>query len=440
MAPIAAARERADPALPRVLYVGFSDLRGGAAIASSRLIQKLVSNGQVAALELVNLQLGNAPWTLSLNGAFRSQIWHQSRKVFAARNVAMSDPYGWLPMEAAYFQRVLDVWQPDVIHLHNLHGGRGIIPLAILPHAAKTAPIVWTLHDMWLTTGHCAYSLGCERWRVGCGDCPDLSLYPHLLRDKTRAIVAEKAPLLAEANPILVTPSQWLANVAALSPATKQLRSRVIANGVDLSLFAPDHRDQKRAEMNIGPDDVTIMFAAETLSGDPRKGAIELRQAVSILSNQKRDAPIHVILMGNAGDEVLAGLPNLKPHNIGYVSDPLTAAQLYAAADLFVCPSLQDNLPNTLLEASACGTASLVFDGSGSGETIEDGVTGAIVELGDTATLAQQISKLISNPDRLREMGQAARARAENLYSDERMAVDYLNLYQNLIEQRSEAI
>lgn len=437
MSPVERARAAAPSDRPRVLFIGFSDQRGGAAIASGRLINQLVKEEKIAALELVNLQLVDAPWTLSLERAFRFKPWRLARKAIGGINVAKSDPYGWLPLEANYLRRLVDIWQPDVIHMHNLHGGRGTIPLSILPEIGEKVPIVWTLHDMWAATGHCAYSMGCNRWDKGCGNCPDLNLYPHILRDRTAQIVDEKKPLLSDANPVLVSPSRWLRDVVQQAPATKALDARVIANGIDLSLFNPKHRNAKRAELKIAANSPTLMFAAETLSGDNRKGAVELHEALRHLTGTYDGPPIEVILMGGAGDELLNGLPNLNVHDMGFISDQLEAAQIYAAADLFVCPSLQDNLPNTLLEASGCSTASIVFDGSGSLETIEDGVTGAVVPLGDASAFGQKIATLIADPARLRAMGEAARSRAESHYSAARMASDYFDLYQELIDKSS---
>ena len=439
MSPVRKARQQADPDLPRILYIGFSDQRGGAAIASGRLIRRLVDERRAEALELVNLQLNDAPWTISLDRAFRFIAWRQLRKAIGARNAAFSDPYWWLPLEAGYLRRIVDVWQPDIIHMHNLHGGRGTIPLSVLPEISQTVPIVWTLHDMWVATGHCAYSLGCEGWRHGCGNCPDLTLYPHILRDRTAQVVKTKQPVLRDASPVLVSPSQWLCNVVNSSPATRGLDARVIANGIDLQLFNPSYRLETRQSLGIQEGWPTLMFAAETLSGDPRKGAMELRDALAKISRAHEGEPVDVILMGNAGNELLKGLSGFRVHDMGFISEPLEAAKLYAAADLFVCPSLQDNLPNTLLEASACGTASIVFDGSGSLETIENDVTGAVIPLGDTTAFGKKVASLVDQPKQLREMGVAARQRAETLYSDHRMARDYLDLYRELIAARKAA-
>lgn len=137
--------------------------------------------------------------------------------------------------------------------------------------------------------------------------------------------------------------------------------------------------------------------------------------------------------MGADGFDLLDGIEGLKIHKTGFVSEPEAAARFYAAADIFVCPSLQDNLPNTLIEAAACGTASVVFDAGGCPETIEEGVTGLIVPFADAEALGATIANLLDNPERRHGMGRAARMQAEQQYGAGRMATDYLKLYNELI-------
>ena len=427
----------ADPDRMHVMYIGFSDQRGGAAIASGRLISKLEARGDIAPLEIVTLQKGHAPWTVSIDRAHRFFGWRQMRKAIAARNVIASDPYGWLPFETAYIRRAVEAWSPEIIHIHNIHGGRGTMPLSLLEELARAAPIVWTLHDMWATTGHCAYSLECEGWKTGCSKCPHLGYYPSLQRDRAGKIVEDKRRIFEAAQPVLVPPSRWLGDIAQTARATAGLEVRVLANGVDLTVFNPAVRDKTRAGLGIAPDRQVLMFAAESLAGDTRKGARELRGAVEHLQAARSNAAIDIILMGGSGEELLEGIAGLEIHRPGFISDPQEAAGLYAAADLFICPSLQDNLPNTLVEASACGTASVAFDIGGCPEIIEHGVTGAIVPEGDARAMGEAIAKLLDDPALLAGLGSAARERAEALYSDDRMASDYLALYRELAGRRS---
>lgn len=438
MQPFMELREASREASMRVLTIGFSDVKGGAAIASSRLIEKLGKRGDIATIHLVGRQQGADLRTISLDRAHRFIVWRQFRKALAAWNVARSDPYGWMPFETAYVRRILDIWQPQVIHLHNLHGGWGTVPPPALELLAAHAPVVWTLHDMWAATGHCAYSLGCERWREGCGQCPDLSLYPSMWRDRTRVVVEKRKRIFGKARPVMITPSRWLRDVALDAHATRDLDVRVIPNGVDLAVFNPAGRTAARERLGIAQDRPVLMFAAETLDGDQRKGGRQLRAALEQVQEVRQGRALDIILMGGSGESLLRGIPGLVIHGAGFVSDAAEAAGLYAAADLFICPSLQDNLPNTLIEAAACGTAAAVFDAGGSGETVEHDVTGKIVPAGNAPAMALAIASLADNGTLLAQMGRAARQRAERLYGDELMAKQYLSLYRELISERGQ--
>lgn len=437
MLPLKKQRASARRSALRILKIGFSDVNGGAAIASSRLIDTLEQKNDIATLHLVGRQHGTEFRTVSLDRVHRFILWRQLRKALAAWNVVQADPYAWMPFESAYLRRTLETWEPHVIHLHNLHGGWGTIPPRSLEMLSAKAPVVWTLHDMWATTGHCAYSLGCERWRDGCGQCPDLSLYPAMWRDRTRQVVEGRRQIFGNARPILVTPSRWLRDVACNAHATRGLDVRVIPNGVDLSVFHPARRAAARERLDVANGRTLLMFAAETLDGDQRKGGRQLRTAIERVQQLRHGRPLDIILMGGSGESLLHGIAGLEIHGAGFVSDAAEAASLFAAADLFICPSLQDNLPNTLIEAAACGTAAAVFDAGGSAETVEHGVTGVVVQAGDATAMADAIVAIADDAAQLAKMGRAARLRAEKLYDANLMADEYLSLYRELVARSS---
>lgn len=436
MRPFRKAREAADPQTMRVLFLGSYDTRGGAAIAATRLISRLARDKTVEVLQIVSRQHSDAPWTISIDRAHRFPAWRKLRQASAARNIACADPFNWLPFETRYIRRAIEIWQPDIIHLHNLHGALGTIPTAMLARLARNVPIVWTLHDMWIATGHCAYSMDCEGWRNGCGNCPNLSAYPSLLFDRTAAIVRSRTRALTEASPTLVTPSHWLHDVVKEAPATRGLDVHVIPNGIDLDVFNSDGREATRKRLGIAPDCPVLMFAAETLDGDPRKGGRELRAAIERVQQIRANAPLDIILMGGGGAGLLTGIDGLAVHPVGFVSEEREAAAFYAAADLFVCPSLQDNLPNTLIEAAACGTAAVAFDVGGCGEVIETGITGKTVVVGDVFALSIAIADSLADDDGLARMGMAAREMAERCCAEERMTSDYVTLYHQITQRR----
>ncbi|WP_455371662.1 glycosyltransferase, partial [Petrachloros mirabilis] len=192
-----------------------------------------------------------SPYEGRLRGAWRLRRWLQE--------YAAHPPNWWqarLGMENYNFPetwRVLTIAnsQPDILHCHNLHGGwlsrGGYFDLRALPWLSRQVPVMVTLHDTWLLSGHCAYTLGCDRWKAGCGICPDLSIYPALLRDGTAFNWKRKKDIYANSRLYVATPSRWLMGQVEQSMlASSVVEARVIPNGVDGSVFSPGPKRQAR--------------------------------------------------------------------------------------------------------------------------------------------------------------------------------------------------
>ena len=149
----------------------------------------------------------------------------------------------------------------DLIHAHNLHGD--YFDLAALASASRSRPVVVTLHDEWLMTGHCACTLGCERWRNACGQCPRLDVYPAIRRDATAENLARKREIYRDLRVVAVAPSRWLlerARASALSAAITE--SRIIPNAVDLEIFAPGDRSEARRHLGFPEQALIFLFSA----------------------------------------------------------------------------------------------------------------------------------------------------------------------------------
>ena len=262
------------------------------------------------------------------------------------------------------FLRWVESYQPDVIHLHNLHGYYLHVGLLFdyLQHCGKR--VIWTLHDCWSFTGHAAYceAAGCERWKNGCERCAKRSEYPKSLVDRSAWNWKRKKALFsAIPNLELVTPSKWLAGLVSQSflgayPCT------VIHNGIDISVFSPGEDGGVRQRFRLG--DRRIVFGAAAL-WDARKGLEDFFALTDILDQSK----YRIILVGLSQDQIQA-----LPENV--IGLPRTnsakeLAELYAAADAYVNPTYEDNYPTTNLEAIACGTPVISYDTGGSPESAE---------------------------------------------------------------------
>lgn len=280
---------------------------------------------------------------------------------------------------------------PDIIHLHNIHGY--YINVEILFNYLKEAskPVVWTLHDCWSFTGHCAYFdyVGCDKWKIGCYSCPEKKAYPSsLIFDNSKNNYLNKKRIFTGVkNLTIVTPSQWLANLVQES-FLNEYPVNVINNGIDLNTFRPNEGDFRK-KFNLNGKFIILGVASVW---DRRKG---LKYFVELADKVSEDEVI--VLVGLTEKQM-----NQIPENIIGITRTNNVEELvdiYSSADVFVNPTLEDNFPTTNLEALACGTAVITFDTGGSPESI-DKITGIEIENRTSNQIYEVISKLRRSPFR----------------------------------------
>ena len=320
------------------------------------------------------------------------------------------------------FLRWLDAEKPDLVHLHNLHGFYLHVGLLFDYLRERDIPVVWTLHDAWPLTGHCAFfdESRCAKWQTGCHDCPWHRLaYPYaFLRDPSRVNwLAKRAAFSGVPRMVVATPSEWLAGCVRRS-FLRDYPVEVLPNGIDLGLFCPPEKMGKTL-----PRDPRLVFAAANV-WEPRKGLLFLLAAADALRDEFRFV-------------VAGGMPPLlrrvaRRHRVvplGRVSaDEL--ARLYRGARMFVNPTLLDNFPTTNLEALACGTPVVAFRSGGSAECLTDRC-GVAVPTGDLDAFVDAIRVL----DRRIEEGQttSSTCREQALRYDQDVCFRrYLDLYERL--------
>ena len=322
------------------------------------------------------------------------------------------------------------VREAEVIQICNTHGG--YFSHLALPALSRMRPVVWRLDDMWPMTGHCIYSFECARWKTGCGSCPIVSDYPSLRRDRTALLWRIKRRVYRRAPMTLVTPSRWMAGLARESPLLDQFPVEVIPNGLDLQVFRPLPKRSAREVLGLDPDKRLVLFGAHVAS-DRRKGAGLLADALARLAHPSR-SDVELLTIGRGSPDLDASIP-MPVRHLGPLQDDALLAAAYSAADVYLLPTLADNLPNTLIESMACGTPVVSFDVGGVAEAVRHLETGYLARERDVEDFAGGLALLLDDPALRASMGRRGREVAEREYSLELQAQRFLGVYRQAIER-----
>ena len=421
----------------KVVHISTFDIQGGAARAAYRLhtgLRRLgldssmlvryrtVSDNSV--VSVVDPSTANLPReAFLLEQVIQQQYMNTHRSDFG--NTVFSLPYPGYDLSAISY-----VQTADVIHLHWVAYYQS--PVTIHKLLATGKPVVWTLHDQWPFTGGCHYTAGCLKYRQNCEACPQLT---EDLDELPAAILRDKEFFLRDGNLTVVAPSQWMAACAAESRFFEGRRIEVIPYSLDSNAFHPLPKSEAKNKLGLQGNTVTLLFGAHD-GGEKRKGFHVLRAAMQQCLNNPgfqqllATDRLRILCFGRSSDALATmAIPTLA---LGQVDSDEELCTAYSAADLFLLPSLEDNLPNTLLEAMSCGTPVIASDVGGIAELVTHGVTGYLTPAGDAQQLGEGILAAISDPDRLAAMGQEGRHRIEQGYGLEIQAGRYLDLYRDL--------
>ncbi len=309
----------------------------------------------------------------------------------------------------------------------NLHWVADFIDYRILPDMASSAPIVWTLHDMNAFTGGCHYDHGCGKFVDNCGACPQLGSKNE--KDLSYRIWRRKKKIFEKIPPgrlHIVTPSLWLAYEAKRSSLLGNRPVTVIPYGVDIDEFTPHDNICTRQILGISLETKIVLFVAHSTTNF-RKGFHMLDQVFGQLNDFSN---LLLISIGQKSPSKSSGKAYMS---MGFIDNNRLLSVLYSAADIFVIPSLQDNLPNTVLESMACGTPVVGFNVGGIPDMVHPGVTGLLAPSGDVGALRDAIAELLENDEKREEMSKNCRRMAVEEYSAEIQAQRYLKLYQSIL-------
>jgi glycosyltransferase involved in cell wall biosynthesis len=412
----------------KILHLSESDISGGAALAAYRLHSSLREAGLHSQM-LVRQKKSSDPSVLGPTSNIekgisflRISVDHLPKVIYRNRDSSMFH-IQWLPDFTIKKIQALD---PDLIHLHWIC--RGFISIKTLARIQK--PIVWTFHDFWPFTGGCHYPSGCDGYLRHCGKCPQLG--SRRKNDLSWWSWKRKAKYWNKLNLNIVAPSRWLKTHASKSSLMGTRRTVIIPNGINLIRFRPINRNTAREILNLRKDCKLILFGAVNAVTDQRKGFDFLITALHKLKT-KIGTDVELVVFGDSASSKQVDF-GLKTNYLGRLHDEISLSLVYASCDVFVCPSREDNLPNTIMESLACATPCVAFNVGGIPEMVEHKKNGYLAEPSNPFALAEGILWVLGNRERWKQLCAKARKKAESDYDISCSAKKMLALYRLLLQ------
>ena len=406
----------------RVLIVNTSERTGGAAVAANRLMKALNNNGAKAKMlvrdkETDALTVVPLPHSPRLRWHF---LWERlvvfCRLHFSRQHLFEVD----IANAGSDVTNLPEFQEADVIHLHWIN--QGMLSLKGIQKILQSGkPVVWTMHDIWPATALCHVTLGCERFTTQCENCRLLS-GGGSSNDFSTTVWRRKQRMLAGGSIYFVACSRWLESEAKRSALLKGQKITSIPNPIDTRIYKVGNKQEARQRLGLPLDKKLILFASQRVT-NVNKGMDYLIEACQ----QLQLADTAVVILGGHAEEVVSQL-SLEAYPLGYVNEEQRIVDVYQAVDVFVLPSLSENLPNTIMEAMACGVPCVGFKVGGIPEEIDHRRNGYVAEYRHAEDLAQGIRWILSEAD-YEKLSQNAVQKVMQNYSQQSVALKYLDVY-----------
>lgn len=424
--------------LMRITLVNKTDTMGGAAIAGFRLLNALFSSDINVRMLVMRKFSTNTLVESVVNSKLKdyaSKFKLIKEKAFLYRHIKDKNKIFEFSLPNSGFDICNNylIKSSQIIHLHWINNG--FISIKGLKKIVATGkPIVWTLHDMWAFTGGCHYSGDCINYKSACGNCQYLKNKGN--SDISKKIFAKKLEILANANITFVTCSNWLAEIAKTSPITHGHEVLSIPNPINTNIYEPLDKKIVREKLNLPQDKKLILFGAMN-NNDKRKGFKYLVEALNHLK-QFEDidtANIELLVFGKANPESFKDIP-FKVNYLSTLSNDNQLAYAYNAADIFVLPSLEDNLPNTVMESMSCGVPVAAFNTGGIPEMVDNKINGYIAEYKNSQDLANGIKWVLFNEKYL-SLASQSREKVMKNYRMPVVAEKYNQVYKKIYVRKT---
>lgn len=453
-----------------IIHINKNDVRGGAA-RFANLLHHGLRKLDIPSTLLVDMKLSNSKDVVGLENDNNRSTWF---RIFnkAAIQISQSAFKGsWLlfktmrfissPVRYSYKYFGIDYFnfpglksklkhllQPgSIFQIYVAHGE--YLDLRYVQELSEKHIVIFRMPDAWLLSGHCAHSFDCERWKSGCGNCPDLSIPPSVNRDATKYNWKFKAELFRKSKFHVVTPSHWLMNKVKQSMLMKgAVGLSVIPNGVDTDIFSVGAQLDSRQILGIDPGATVLLFSANGIKKNMWKDYAQLQEIFKQLAEIKFEKQVEFIGLGDDAEDEVMG--NIRIRYVKYQQDTDVLVHYYRSADLYIHPTKADSFPNSVLEALSCGVP-VIANGVGgipeqvksfSNEKISDSgswtkhskehATGILIPPADSKSFFVAVKYLIEYAQLRIQLGKNARNDACLRFSQQRVTDDYIKLYNQL--------
>lgn len=419
----------------KVLVVNTSETTGGAAIAACRLTEALNRHGVNARMLVRDKQSDRTTTCVVPSKGFHgmllkwSFLWERARVWMANRFHQEGLWHVDLGIGGADIVSTPEFREADIIHLHWVN--QGFLSLKELRRILRSGkPVIWTMHDMWPCTAICHHARNCDRFQSHCQECPQL-LYPSR-RDLSFWVFDRKAAIYPEGDITFVACSEWLAAEARKSRLLAGKEVISIPNTYNHHAFCPGSREEARRRFTLPKNLRLLLFACQKVTNE-RKGLDYLFEALHSKPIHHWQGRLGLVVVGEMAEEVAYSVP-FPIYRQDYINDEEDMALLYRAVDLFVTPSLEENLPNTIMEAMACATPCVGFDIGGIPEMIDHEKNGYVARYRDAEDLARGID-FVLDEQRYDELSANAAQKAVEAWNEESVVRKHINLYKRIAKE-----
>jgi glycosyltransferase involved in cell wall biosynthesis len=419
----------------KIIHLNTYAGNGGAGRACMRLNKALKAEG-VESVLAVNFLFRDNPEVENLSKGFFSK-WFSAAGIILERMTAklfsknVPIPFSF-PVWGKDISRNKLLNSADIIHLHWInHAFLRPEDIALLANLNK--PIVWTFHDSNAFTGGCHVRYDCDHFMKECGDCPVLKYSG--ADDSSHRIWKRKLKAYSKLNLNIIAPSKWMAESVKKSSLLASSDFVNIPNTLDTAVFKPSEKLEARKKLGLNPDKFLLMSGFMPSRKDLHKGTTYLKEAIELFISKHKISPdsVELIVFGNRNEKNVPEFP-IKTTFLGTISDDEKLALCYSAADAFLAPSLEDNLPNTVMESLACGTPVIAFTTGGIPDMVSHKYNGYLAEYKSSVDLAAGIFWLYKEANRV-ELNVHARQTVEAHFSEQIIAQQHIELYKSLLNK-----